>query len=74
MRILLAVLTIAVLAGTADAQEMGGRGGKGRGSQQNGEQQKADQQKKKEVDDAYKSAIGRIPDPKAKFDPWKSAR
>jgi hypothetical protein len=74
MRILLATLAIAVLAGTADGQEMGGRGGKGRGSQQSGEQQKADQQKKKEIDDAYKSAIGRIPDSKEKYDPWKTAR
>jgi hypothetical protein len=75
MRILFAMLAITILAGTAAAQDVGGRGGKGRGSQQqNSEQQKADQKKKQAVDDAYKSAIGRIPDPKEKFDPWKTAR
>ena len=53
----------------------GGRGGKGRGGpQQNGEQQKADQKKKQAIDDAYKSAITRIPDSKEKYDPWKSSR
>ena len=71
MRILLAVLASAVLAVAAHAQDMGG---KGRGSQQSSEQQKADQQKKKAVDDAYKSAIGRIPDSKEKYDPWRSVR
>jgi hypothetical protein len=74
MRILLAVLAITVVAVAAHAQDMGGRGGKGRGSQQSGEQQKADQQKKKAVDDAYKSALGRIPDSKEKYDPWQGVR
>jgi hypothetical protein len=74
MRILLAVLAIAAVVGTADAQDMGG-GRKGRGSQQqSADQQKAAQQKKKATDDAYKAAIGRIPDPKEKYDPWKNAR
>jgi hypothetical protein len=74
MRILLAVLAIALLAGTADAQEMGGRGGKGRGPAPNGGDQQKTEQQKKQIDDAYKSAIGRIPDPKTKYDPWKTAR
>jgi hypothetical protein len=74
MRILLAALTIALLAGTADAQSMGGKGGKGRNSPQSSEQQKAEQQKKKAVDAAYKAALGRIPDPKDKYDPWRNAR
>ena len=74
MRILLAVLASAVLAVLAHAQDMGGRGGKGRGSPQSTEQQKVDQQKKKAVDDAYKSALGRIPDSKEKYDPWRSVR
>ena len=72
MRVLLAV-AIAALTGTAVAQDVG-HGRKGRGSPQNAEQQKADQQKKKAVDDAYKSAIGRIPGPKEKYDPWRGAR
>ncbi len=74
MKTLLAVLTIAALAATAHAQDMSGRRSKGRGSPQSTEQQKADQQKKKAVDDAYKSALGRIPDSKEKFDPWRSVR
>jgi hypothetical protein len=77
MKILLAILAIVLLAGMADAQDAGGmgrKGGKGRNSPENAEQQKADQQKKKAVDDAYKSALDRIPDPKSKFDPWRSAR
>jgi hypothetical protein len=75
MRIFLAMLAIAVLAGTAVAQErpdIGGR--KGRGSQQNAQQQQQADQKKKAIDDAYNSAINRIPDPKEKYDPWKTAR
>jgi hypothetical protein len=75
MRIFLAMLAIAALAGTAVAQERTGIDGrKGHGSQQNAQQQQADQQKKKTVDDAYNSAIKRIPDPKEKYDPWKTAR
>jgi hypothetical protein len=79
MRILLAILAIAALAGTAHAQDagagggLGGGGHKGRGAAQN-TQQKADPKKQKAIDDAYKSAIGRIPDPKEKYDPWKTAR
>ena len=77
MRVLLAGLTIALLAGTAGAQDIGAKGdkgGKGRNSPQNAEQQKAEQQKKKAIDDAYKAALGRIPDPKEKYDPWRNAR
>jgi hypothetical protein len=73
MRFLPVVLVIAALAGTAHAQDVG-HGRKGRGSPQNAEQQKTDQQKQKAIDDAYKSALGRIPDPKQKYDPWRSAR
>ena len=74
MRALLTVLTIAALAATAHAQEMGGRGGKRRGSPQSAEQQKAAQQKKKAVDDAHKSALGRISESKEKYDPWRRVR
>jgi hypothetical protein len=77
MRILLAVLAIAALAGTAQAQEggggMGGGGHKGRGAGQN-TQQKADPKKQKEIDEAFKAGVTRIPDPKEKYDPWKIAR
>jgi hypothetical protein len=74
MRILVALLVVAFLCGAADAQNIGGKGGKGRNSPQNSEQQKAEQKKKKEIDDAYKAGLGRIPDPKAKYDPWRNTR
>jgi hypothetical protein len=74
MRLLVATLTIALLAGPAYAQKAGGMGGKGRNSPQNAEQQKADQQKKKAADDAYKAGLKIIPDAKEKYDPWRNAR
>jgi hypothetical protein len=74
MRILAALLAVAFLTGNADAQNVGGKGGKGRNSSQNSEQKKAEQQKKKEIDDAYKAALGKIPEPGAKYDPWRNAR
>jgi hypothetical protein len=76
MRILIATLTLVLLAGPAYAQNMGGKGGgKGRDSSpQNTEQQKVDQQKKKAADDAYKAGVKLIPDAKEKFDPWRNAR
>jgi hypothetical protein len=80
MRILPAVLAIALVAGTAHAQDAGGmgggmgggKGGKGRGAQN--DQQKTDPKKQKELEDAYKAGVSRIPDPKEKYDPWKNAR
>lgn len=74
MKILVAVLVVVGLAGTAGAQNMGGKSGRGRNSPQNTEQQKSEQQKKKAVDDAYKSALGRIPESSGKYDPWRNAR
>jgi hypothetical protein len=78
MRILAAVLTLALLAALLAnpvcAQNAGGRGaGKGRASQ-NSEQQKVDQQKRKAAEDAYKAGLKMIPDAKEKYDPWKNAR
>ena len=73
MKLLVATLTLALLAGQACAQNAGGMGGKGggkgRNSSQNTEQQKADQQKKKAAEDAYKAGLQRIPDAKGKYDP-----
>jgi hypothetical protein len=77
VRILLAALAIAVVAGTAYAQDSGGmgggRGGKGRGGPQT-DQQKTDPKKQKALEDAFKAGVSRIPDPKEKYDPWKNAR
>jgi len=73
MRILLAVLAIAVMAGAVHAQDASGGGGhKGRHQNTDQTQGKTDQQKKA-VDDAYRQAIKGIPD-KEKPDPWKNAR
>jgi hypothetical protein len=80
MRILGAVLALALLLNPVYAQNaggMGGMGGKGGGrgrAPQNSEQQKADQQKKKAAEDAYKAGLKMIPDAKEKYDPWKNAR
>ena len=77
MRILRAVLALALLAGPVSAQNAGGMGGRGGGKErasQNSEQQKLDQQKKKAADDAYNAGLKTIPDAKAKYDPWKNAR
>jgi hypothetical protein len=80
MRILGAVLALALLLSPVYAQNvggMGGMGGKGGGkarAPQNSEQQKADQQKKKAAEDAYKAGLKMIPDAKEKYDPWKNAR
>ncbi|MBO0753899.1 MAG: hypothetical protein J2P53_17400 [Bradyrhizobiaceae bacterium] len=73
MRMLLALLAIAVTAGAGHAQDAGG-GHKGRGSRQKADTQTSDPQKKKQIEDAYRSAIKRIPDAKEKYDPWKNAR
>jgi hypothetical protein len=80
MRILLSILlVIAVVAGTAletaYAQENSGlTGRKGHGAQNTAQSQADKQKKNKAVDEAYKSAVKRIPDPKEKYDPWKTAR
>jgi len=71
MRIVLAVLAIAVMAGAVHAQDAGGR--KGRGSHQKSDQSHQTDQQKKAVDDAYRSAVKGMPD-KEKPDPWKNAR
>ena len=75
IRVLVAAITIALLASGAFAQDAGGgKGGKGRKSQQNTEQQNADKAKQKAADEAYEAAVKRIPDPKEKYDPWKVVR
>jgi hypothetical protein len=83
MRLLVATLTLALLAGPAYAQNMGGAGGggmggkgsgKGRNSSQNTDQQKPDQQKKKAAENAYKAGLKAIPDAREKYDPWRDAR
>ncbi len=76
MRVLPVMLVIALMAGTAQAQDAGGmgsRGGKGRGPGQT-DQQKTDPKKQKALEEAFKAGVSRIPDPKEKYDPWKNAR
>jgi hypothetical protein len=80
MRIVVATLIIALLAGSASAQNtsgggFGGKGaGKGRNSSQNTENQKAEQEKKKAAENAYKAGLQRIPVSKEQYDPWRNAR
>jgi hypothetical protein len=74
MRLLVATLTIGLLAFPAYAQNARGMGGKGRNSSQDTEQQKAEQQKRKAADDAYKAGLKIIPDANEKYDPWRNIR
>jgi len=82
MRFLSVALALAVLAGSAVAQEgrdTGGvRGvggpGSGRHAAESAEQQKIKQEKKKATEDGYNAAMKGIPDSKAKADPWRGVR
>ncbi len=80
MRLIIAILALALMVAFACGQNIGGTGGMGRGggkgrnAAQNTEQQKADQQNKKAAEDGYKAGLKAIPDAKEKFDPWRNAR
>ena len=69
MRVLIAVLVLALLTVTAHAQCMG------RGPQQKKPVQKVeDLSKKKALEQDYKNALKNIPEVKEKPDPWKAMR
>ena len=82
MRFVPVALVLAIVTGSAVAQEMrdtgGVRGvggeGSGRHAAQSPEQQKVDRDKKKAAEDAYKAALKGIPDSKIKDDPWRGVR
>ena len=84
MRFISVTLALAIMTGSAVAQERpdtgGVRGvggvGSGRGAtpSPSPEQQKIDWEKKKAAEDAYKSALKGIPDSKTKTDPWRGVR
>jgi hypothetical protein len=79
MRFVSVALALAIVTGSAFAQEMPDTGsmkggGKGRHGAQSSEQQKIDQEKKKAAEDAYKAALKGIPDSKTKVDPWRGVR
>jgi len=82
MRFVSVALALAIVTGSAVAQEMrdtgGVRGvggeGSGRHAAQSPEQQKVDRDKKKAAEDAYKAALKGIPDSKIKDDPWRGVR
>jgi hypothetical protein len=83
MRFVSVALALAIVTGSAVAQEMrdtgGVRGvtgvGSGRHAAQDSEQQKkVDPAKKKAAEDAYKAALKGIPDSKTKVDPWRGVR
>jgi len=82
MRFLSVALALAIVTGSAIAQEgrdtggvrgVGGEGS-GRHAAQSPEQQKVDRDKKKAAEDAYKAALKGIPDSKIKDDPWRGVR
>jgi hypothetical protein len=85
MRFVSVALALAIVTGSAVAQETpdtgGARGVRGVGGEGSGrraapspEQQKINQEKKKASEDAYKSALKGIPDSKTKDDPWRGVR
>ena len=69
MRVLIAVLVLALLAVTAHAQGMG-RGAR----QQKPVQKTEDLAKKKALEGEYRNALKNIPEVKEKPDPWKTMR
>jgi hypothetical protein len=82
MRFLSVALVLAIVAGSAVAQEskdtggvrgVGGQGS-GRHAAQSPEQQKINQEKKKATEDGYNAALKGIPDSKTKADPWRGVR
>ena len=85
MRFLSVALALAIVAGSAVAQETrdtgdvrGVRGvggeGSGRRAAPSPEQQKIDWEKKKATQDGYNAALKGIPDSKTKADPWRGVR
>jgi hypothetical protein len=77
MRILGAVVALALLLGPVYAQNagMGGVDTKGGAKRRpNSDQPKVDERQKKAAEDAYKAGLKAIPDAKEKYDPWKNAR
>jgi len=69
MRVLMAVLVLALLTVTAHAQGMG-KGPR----QQKPVQKTEDLAKKKALEQDYKNALKNIPEVKEKSDPWKTMR
>ena len=82
MRFLSVALALAIVTGSALAQENRDTGGvRGVGGQGSGrhaapspEQQKINQEKKKATEEGYKAAVKGIPDSKDKVDPWRGVR
>ncbi len=71
MRIVLVLLAIVALALPAQAQRMGGHGGRGKAQPEAA--QSVEKKKKAATEEkAYRSAIEKLPE--KKYDPWRSAR
>jgi hypothetical protein len=82
MRFLSVALALAIVTGSAVAQEsrdtggvrgVGGQGS-GRHAAQSPEQQKINQEKKKATEDGYNAALKGLPASKTKADPWRGVR
>jgi len=82
MRFLSVALALAIVTGSAFAQEgretggVRGVGGQGSGRQAapSPEQQKIDREKKKATEEGYRAGLKSIPDSKIKDDPWRGVR
>jgi len=70
MRTWMIAALIALLCVPAYGQRMGKGGGRHSGDQQSEEQKK----KSKAADEAYKSALDKIPKSDRKADPWRNTR
>jgi hypothetical protein len=70
MRVLVAGLSIALLASTAFAQG----GARGPGKMEQREQAAQQKRKTEEADKAYRAGLDRIPDANTKQDPWADVR
>jgi hypothetical protein len=78
MKLIIAILTLALMVTFACAQNIGSTGGIGGGGRGGGKgrnaAQNTEQQKKKAAENGYKAGLKAIPDAKEKFDPWRNAR
>ena len=75
MRILIAAMATALLTIPAYSQAGGGiNAAQGAGRAARPEEPRADPEKKKADDKAFNDAVGRIPPPEKKYDPWGTVR
>ena len=72
MRVVLAIMAIALLTGAAHAQGLTGAGKRGQNEQAADKQRR--EQKAAEAEKAYKAGLEKIPNSETKQDPWADVR